>query len=191
MTRRRPPPSDSRPSARHGEALLLYAVGWLLAGFVVAAIVVLVVRDGEGGEVSLPPVRQTRLGEAARAAGCEVRHGSDTDALTPAVTGPPATAARPDVYERAPRGPQLVGALRRGIIVIHHRPSLADARVEQLRRLQQAVPEGTIVTPNARMPYMVAATAWNRLLGCDSFEDVTLDAIRLFRGRFIGSGPDT
>ena len=33
-------------------------------------------------------------------------------------------------------------------------------------------------------------TAWRRLLGCSRFGGGTIDAIRLFRGRFIGTGPD-
>lgn len=191
ITEGRPARRDLQFSARHGEALLLYALGWLLAGLLVVAIAVLIVRDGEGDEISLPPVRETRLSDAARAAGCQLRQSFDPDALRPAVTGPQAPAARPDVYTRAPRSSRLTGALRRGIVVIHYRPSLAGARVDQLERLQQAVPEGTIVAPNAEMPYAVAATAWTRLLGCSRFEDATLDAIRLFRGRFIGRGPDT
>lgn len=100
ITEGRPARRDLQFSARHGEALLLYALGWLLAGLLVVAIAVLIVRDGEGDEISLPPVRETRLSDAARAAGCQLRQSFDPDALRPAVTGPQAPAARPDVYTR-------------------------------------------------------------------------------------------
>jgi len=36
----------------------------------------------------------------------------------------------------------------------------------------------------------VAVVAWRRVLGCREYARGAPDAIRLFRGRFIGSGPD-
>jgi hypothetical protein len=46
------------------------------------------------------------------------------------------------------------------------------------------------VTPNEDMPYLVAVVTWRRLLGCRTVSDVTTDAVQLFRGRYLGSGPD-
>jgi hypothetical protein len=108
------------------------------------------------------------------------------------VDGLPAPApASPGFKARAPSVPSLVAALRHGILVIHFRPGLEDERLDELREVQEAVPEGTIVTPNATaMPYEVAVTAYRRLLGCRQFTDATLDAVRLFHGRFVGSGPE-
>ena len=40
------------------------------------------------------------------------------------------------------------------------------------------------------MRYEVAVAAYRRLLGCTRFTDAAIDAIRLFRGRYIGIGPD-
>jgi hypothetical protein len=34
-------------------------------------------------------------------------------------------------------------------------------------------------------------TAYRRLLGCRELSQPSIDAIQLFRGRFVGSGPDT
>jgi len=147
-------------------------------------------RLGREEEVSLPPVRQTELTEAATAAGCELRGNRPADPRGPAVDGPRAAPAAPGVYSRPVSGGALVGAIRRGTIVIHYRPPLAEDRVDQLEELQKAVPVGTIVTPNEGMRYVLAVTAWRRLLGCRRFDGGTVDAIRLFRGRFIGSGPD-
>jgi hypothetical protein len=40
------------------------------------------------------------------------------------------------------------------------------------------------------MPFAVAVTAYRRLLGCRDLNQSSVDAIQLFRGRFVGSGPD-
>lgn len=153
-----------------------------------AAFVLL--RLGRETEVSLPPVRQTELTEAAAAAGCELRGDRPGQPLEPPIVGPRANPARPGIYSRPITSSTLIGAIRAGTIVIHYRPPLAEDSVEQLRKLQEAVPGGTIVAPNQRMRYTIAVTAWRRLLGCRRFDRGALDAVRLFRGRFIGLGPD-
>ena len=77
------------------------------------------------------------------------------------------------------------------MIVISYRPRLDDERLAQLRTLQSVVPNGTIVAPDTSgMRYEVAVAAYRRLLGCMRFTDAAIDAIRLFRGRYIGIGPD-
>ncbi len=139
----------------------------------------------------MPPVQETKLEDAATAAGCELRHDILGRVQDPPVAGPRTTApTRPGVYTKIPQQTALIGALRRGIIVIHYRPSLPREQIEQLERLHEALPEGTIVTPNPKMPYEAAATAWQRLLGCRRFREESMDAMRLFRGRYIGLGPD-
>jgi hypothetical protein len=40
------------------------------------------------------------------------------------------------------------------------------------------------------MSFEVAATAYRRLLGCPRATDAAMEAALLFRGRFLGSGPD-
>lgn len=145
---------------------------------------------GREDEVSLPPVRQTELTEAAVAAGCELRGDRPGQRLVPPIVGPRAAPPRPGVYSRPINSRALVGAIRGGTVVIHYRPPLSEDRVEQLEELQKAVPVGTIVAPYEGMPYALAVTAWRRLLGCRRFAEGTIDAVRLFRGRFIGSGPD-
>lgn len=167
-----------------------YVAVWLLAGAVVAFVGLQLLRGAGDDEGGLPPVRETELVDASRTAACELRRPRRDQALQPPVSGPPGITSRPGVYEQAPPPAALIGAIRRGVIVIHYRPSLGEEPLAQLQRLQEAVPGGTIVTPNESMPYEVAVTAWRRLLGCRSFRDETLDAIRFFRGRYIGSGPE-
>jgi hypothetical protein len=92
-------------------------------------------------------------------------------------------------YDDAPDADSVVAALRQGVVVIHFRTALDGERVDELRRIQESAPTGTIVTANSTMPFEVAATAYRRLLGCPRVSDEAIDATLLFRGRFIGSGP--
>jgi len=166
-----------------------YVVGWALTGVVGAVVVVALLRGGED-EVSLPPVRETQLTQAAREAGCVLRSGAPSRSDEPQVDGPPSAPARPGFYERERSAASIGGALRRGVIVISYRRSVPEGRREELEKVQSAVPEGTIVVPNDRMRFAVAVSGWRRLLGCRRLEPKTLDAMRLFRGRYIGSGPE-
>jgi hypothetical protein len=168
-----------------------YVAAWLAATAVVAALAIVVLDDGEPDEVSLPPIRETQLADAARRAGCELRRVNGEDVSDPTVDGSPAaTAARPGFYEDAPDPATLIAALRRGVVVIHFRNELDPTWVDQLRRIQEAAPNGTIVAPNSTMRFEVAATAYRRLLGCPHVTDASFEATMLFRGRFLGSGPD-
>ena len=180
-------PGAPRPA--RGRALAVYVVGWALTGVVVALGVVALLRGGED-DVTLPPVRETQLTQAARDAGCVLRAGAPSRRDEPLVDGLRSAPARAGFYEREPSARSIAGALRRGVIVISYRRSLPEDRREELETVQSAVPEGTLVVPNDRMRFAVAVTGWGRLLGCRRLEDKTLDALQLFRGRYVGSGPE-
>lgn len=181
------PPASGSAGRR---AVLGYIAAWVVTGAIVALGIVAVLRGGDD-EVALPPVRQTELSQAAREAGCQLRAGAAARGDEPPIAGPPARAAAAGVYENAPSARALVGALRRGLVVISYRPDLPEERRDQLETVQRAVPEGTIVVRDDRMRFVVAVSAWQRLLGCPRAGPKTLDALRLFSGRFLGSGPDS
>lgn len=183
MRRFRTSDDDSAPKFTF-RAVLAYGAIWAAMTAVLAFAVVSAL-DGEES-VTLPPVRATDMTVAARAAGCEIRRGDRVDESVP-VSGPSGgRPARPGFYDDPPPPHALVEALRRGVIVIHYRRDLPAGRVAELRVVQRAIPSGTVVTPNDGMRHTVAATAWRRLLTCSRMTDGTLDAIRLFRGRYIG-----
>jgi hypothetical protein len=106
------------------------------------------------------------------------------------VGGAGATPAAAGFYEEPVDPMSLLAALRDGVIVIQFR-DLESSELDLLHSFQEAVPDGTIVVPNdTDMPFAVAVTAYRRLLGCTELSQSSVDAIQLFRGRFIGSGPD-
>ena len=172
-------------------AALAYAAAWLAAATVIVGVLLVLLDTGEPDEVSLPPVHETELTLAARRAGCELHHAQPGEHLNPPVVGGiGALPARPGFYEESPSASSLLAALRDGVVVIHFR-NLDGSDVDLLRTFQEALPDGTIVAPNdSGMPFVVAVTAYRRLLGCRDLSESSVDAIQLFRGRFVGSGPD-
>jgi hypothetical protein len=171
--------------------MLAYAAAWLVAAGVIVGVLLAVLDGSEPDEVSLPPVQETELTSAAAHAGCELERAEAGERLNPPVMGGAAAApARPGFYDESPDDESLLAAMREGVIVIHFR-DLSESDVDLLREFQEAVPDGTIVVRNAtRMPFVVAVTAYRRLLGCRTLNQSSVDAIQLFRGRFLGSGPD-
>lgn len=172
-------------------ATLTYVLGWLVAAAAIIGVLLPVIDDGKPDEISLPPVHETELDKAARQARCELRRARESERLNPPVTGGiGAIPARPGVYETSPGASALAASLRNGVVVIQFR-GLDSDDVELLRTVQEAVPDGTIVAPNdTGMPFAVAVSSYGRLLGCPQLSKESIDAIQLFRGRFVGSGPD-
>jgi hypothetical protein len=169
-------------------ALAFYVVSWLAIGAVVAGVLIAILHDPDEGVV-LPPVRATELTRAAESARCRLRRGGQPASAEPAVEGPRAPPVRVGAYTSELPEAGLIGAMRRGAVIIHYR-DLSEEDVERLQTLQRDVPRATILVPRQDMPYRLAATAWRRLLGCSRLSGATLDAIRLFRGRYVGQGPE-
>jgi hypothetical protein len=183
-----------RENATSRRGLLLYTAVWLIAAAAAVGIVFAAFGgDDPAGTVSVPPLRETELGTAAGESRCVLRRAAVGEQLNPPVDGPAGgRAAKGGFYDKPVSAAQLTAAVRRGIIVIQFREGLSDQDVDALKRLQEAVPNGTVVAPNGtRMPYEIAVVAYRRLLGCPRFTTQALDALQLFRGRFIGSGPES
>lgn len=188
-----PDDKHTRSEAVRVGAIVRYAIVCIAIGAAVAGLVVAILGGADSDtNATLPPVRETQLVKAVRAGDCELRRARAGQQLRPPVDGPRAASAAPGFYDDAPPAEQLTAALRRGVIVIYYREGVDDERLEQLRALQGVVPNGTIVVPDtSQMRYEIAVAAYRRLLGCERFTDAAIDAIRLFRGRYVGTGPDS
>jgi Protein of unknown function (DUF3105) len=187
-------PLLARVRARRRLALAAYTAAWLVAAAVVALTAVALIGGAGTEDVSVPVVEETKLTHAAASAGCVLRHAGTRDRLNPPVAGPATgSPARAGFYDgEAPQAVSLVAALRRGVIVIQFRADLDATQLDELHRIQRALPAGTIVVRNeTSMPYQVAAVGYRHLLGCRRFTEQALDALQLFRGRYVGSGPDS
>jgi len=173
------------PSRR--AAVVRYAAAWLVAG---ALGVILAVAIGGPAQdtVELPPIQQPDLETAVRTAGCQLR--GDGSAGAGGTRGAPALA--PGVYDAPAEPAQLTATRRRGLVVIVYRPTLPEPQIDRLRALYRAVPAGTVIAPLPRTTrYAVSALSARRVLGCRRFSAATIDAVRLFRGRYLGrrAGP--
>jgi len=167
-----------------GWATARYALAWM-----VPLLVVAVVASQLLGE------ERRDLERAAREASCVLRTDSTAaddlpDVMVPPTFGPPAVPAAAGMYRESPPRRALVGALRRGFVIVQYRPGTPEGEVAQLESLVRGDLELTILTPDATgMPYAVAATAWTRLLACTRIDTETLTALHEFRDHNRGRGP--
>jgi len=145
-----------------------------------------------------PPAKVTNLAAAAKAAGCDLRlHLKDEGhehipVGSPAPdykTNPPTSGAHVEppyqqadgAYRETPEEIDYVHSLEHGRMEIQYSPDLPEGDQLELKGLYDTMYGATLLFPNEKMPYEVAATTWTNLLGCPSYEGAkTLDAIRAF-----------
>lgn len=140
----------------------------------------------------------TDLEAAAKRAGCRLRLGlpdegaqhipKDSDTpdyqTSPPTSGPhvePPYQQADGAYAEMPSEIDIVHSLEHGRMEIQYAPDLPRADQLALKGLYDTMYGATLLFPNDRMPYEVAATTWTNLLGCPTYKGaVTLDAIRAF-----------
>jgi hypothetical protein len=155
-----------------------------------------------------PAVENLDLENAAAEAGCDLRLGLpdegnthlEPDAKTPNYrTNPPTSGNHvttplqqaDGAYAQTPELIEFVHSIEHGRIEIQYGPDLPETDQLALKGVFDESPSGMLMFPNPSMLYEVAATAWTQLMGCKKYEGAkTLDAIRDFRDRFRGRGPE-
>ena len=165
-----------------------------------------------GGEVPAPTI--TDLERASGAAGCKLQstrarsrdHITDIQQRVHYDTNPPTSGkhfqvpAQDGIYGEAPPDTTVVHSMEHGRVVIWFRPNLPATARAGLRALVEDDSYQMLLVPRSKMPFAVAATAWNaspgpegtgRLLGCPSFNSGVYDALRDFRDQNRGRGPET
>ena len=212
-------------AAQQRKKLVGYGAGGLLA---LAAVVILILLatggGGDGGDAqaaevfpdggSFPEQKVFDVTPAAKAAGCTLRSvkGSGTATHTTELsdrvkykTNPPTTGrhyeipAEDGIYGRAPQDEELVHGMEHGRVIFWVKPSLPEDQRADIRALVDDDPYQVFLVPRSKMPYAVAATAWNaeplpggtgRMILCDSVNDKTFDALAAFRDEHRSQGPE-
>jgi Protein of unknown function (DUF3105) len=140
----------------------------------------------------------TSLAAAAKQAGCVLRlklpdegheHIPPTAPTPDYKTNPPTSGAHVEppyqqadgAYSEMPAEIDFVHSLEHGRMEIQYAPELAEKHQLELIGLYDTMYGATLLFPNEKMPYQVAATTWTNLMGCKTYEGAkTLDAIRAF-----------
>jgi hypothetical protein len=194
--------------------------GAVLGLGVIAAVVIVILSggghsEGEGDArqvasdlPTLPGQQETNVDAAAKAAGCELEHPADEGrgheeksfAASDYKTNPPTSGAhfpqwaQDGIYDPGNEPPlgELVHTLEHGRINIQYAPGTTKADRDKLEAF--AADNGgyhmLLYQNPTNMPYKVAATAWDQLLGCNEITDKTWDALRTFRDRYIDKAPE-
>jgi len=148
----------------------------------------------------IAPARATvfDLDQAAKAAGCKVELKLKDEGHThiPQNSPPPNYETNPPTsgnhveppyqqadgaYSQEPKEIDTVHSLEHGRMEIQYSPDLPEKAQLELIGLYDTMYGATLLFPNDKMPYEVAATTWTNLLGCKTYKGkATLEAIRAF-----------
>jgi hypothetical protein len=208
--------AESASAARRRRMQMVFG-GGLAAVAVIAVVVVVVFLTGGSGNASdnvpagsaaIPAQKESDLKKAAAAAGCTLKNPANEGAghiektfkasdykQNPPTSGNHFPQWYPDgVYAPGdtPELGQLVHTLEHGRIDVQYAP---DTSVAVRKQLEAFVAENggyhmVMYRNDTHMPFAVAATAWDQMVGCPTVNDKTWDALRTFRDRYIDKGPE-
>jgi hypothetical protein len=138
------------------------------------------------------------LDQAAKAAGCKVElkledeghnHLPPNSPLPDYKTNPPTSGNHVEppyqqadgAYSEEPSQLDVVHSLEHGRMAIEYSPDLPEKAQLELKGLYDTMYGATLLFPNSKIPYDVAAATWTNLIGCKTYKGAaTLDAIRAF-----------
>jgi Protein of unknown function (DUF3105) len=225
LRREREERERQKKAAEQRKKLVGYGAGALLALAAVVVLVVLATGGGGGGgsdaqaaEVfpdggSFPDPKIFEVAPAAKAAGCTLKsvkatsreHTTSLSERVKYSTNPPTSGrhyqipAQDGIYGDPPQDEELVHGMEHGRVIFWVKPSLPEDQRANIRALVDDDPYQMFLVPRSKMPYAVAATAWNadpppngtgRLLLCDEVNDKTYDALAAFRDEHRSQGPE-
>lgn len=167
------------------------------------------VEKGSDPKVALPPVREADLKKAVAAAGGVLvdppNEGSTHVAGTVAYNANPPTSgnhnavpAEDGIYApgNEPAPENTLHALEHGRATIQYAPGSSKRTIDQLETLGSEELNGTpgykvlVFQNNTKMPFAVAATAWDHSVGFKTMNPRVFDAIRAFRKAYTDKGPE-
>jgi hypothetical protein len=148
------------------------------------------------------------LQRAAKAAGCTLQsppnegaeHVARQTTIADYGSNPPTSGIHHPVWaedgiyprERTPGLAHTVHALEHGRVNVQYSQDASTATVDALTRFVEDEDHHMLLFHNQTdMPFEVAATAWDQLIGCKTFNAKTLKALAEFRDAYIDKGPET
>jgi len=164
--------------------------------------------DSASSTVKLPVRKETNLAAAAKAAGCVVKsfplEGRDhtTKKVTYKTNPPTSGNHNPDPTQDgfypngAPPKERNVHALEHGRVELQWKPGTPQKVVDTLEAIFNEPLKGKsgyhqlLFQNNTGMPFQVAAASWQHYLGCPSWNENVVDAIRAYREQYVDKGPE-
>jgi hypothetical protein len=211
--------AEKASAARRRRVQMVFG-GGLVALAVAAVAVLLIFVVGGGGsddptsgvastDAAIPPVKESDLKKAATAAGCKLVDapnegaGHEEKEFKPSdyKQNPPTSGNHfPTWYEDGIYNPgdtpelgRLVHTLEHGRIDVQYKPGTPAKTVAQLETFVKESEDGyhmLMFENTTKMPYAVAASAWDHYVGCPTMNDKVFDALRAFRTEYIDKGPE-
>ncbi len=185
----------------------------IVGGVVVAAAVVvgLVLALAGGGEDDRPA--DSAVASAARAAGCTYKrfpeegnaHVAEPRTKANYKTNPPTSGDHnptpaPDGEYQSGNEPALenwVHTLEHGRILLQYKPGIPPAGFTAMQTLYKepvldsdASYHMVLMRNNTQMPFQAAAVAWRGYVGCNAVTPAALEAMRVFRDRWVDKAPE-
>jgi hypothetical protein len=164
--------------------------------------------DSASSSVKLPVRQESDLAAAAKAAGCVVKsfplEGREhTTSKVTYKTNPPTSGNHnPNPSEDgfypngAPPKERNVHALEHGRIEMQWKPGAPRKVINTLEAIFNEPLKGKagyhqlLFENNTGMPFEVAVASWQHYLGCPTWNDKAIDAIRSYREQYVDKGPE-
>jgi hypothetical protein len=198
-----------------------YGVGGAL-GLAAIVVVAFLLLGGDSGKAStevypgggsVPDQKTSSLNAAIKAAGCKLTtekatsraHSTSLDEHIKYRTNPPTDGKHyfdppsDGAYDNPPQDEQLLHNLEHGRVIVWFKRSLAKNVRADLKAFFDEDPYQMVMAPREKMPYQIAASAWNRdptpngtgrLLACPRYTPAVFDALRAFREANRSNGPE-
>jgi hypothetical protein len=192
--------------------------GGVIALIAIVAIVIVVAGVFKGsdpevevakGDAAIPAKQESDLKKAAAAAGCKLvdppnegaGHEEKTFKASDYKSNPPTSGTHfPTWYDDGVYAPgdspelgRLVHTLEHGRIDVQYKPGTDPKTIAQLDTFVNEKDGGyhmLLFQNETKMPYAVAASAWDHYIGCPTMNPKVFDAFRAFRLEHIDKGPE-
>ena len=212
--------AESASAARRKRMQVVFGGGIAAVAVVAVVLVAVFALGGGGsddpaskvpkGSAAIPAQQISDEKKAAEAAGCTLKeklpnegngHIEKTFKASDYKQNPPTSGNHfPQWYQDGVYNPgdtpelgQLVHTLEHGRIDVQYAVGTPATTVAQLETFIKENEDGyhmLLFQNGTKMPYAVAATAWDNQLGCKTMNPKVFDALRTFREAHIDKGPE-